>query len=177
MFSSDHGFFLGEWRKYDKRFMHEPSIRTPMLIRYPRMVRPGSTRGADGHEPRILRRHSSNWRGSPFPRRMQGLSMVPLLKGEKPENLAQGLAIRVLRVPRPAQCAEASRRPHRPLQIDPLLRSAGGIRNVRSRGRPGRASQPCTATLDTPGWSAELRRRIDELRRETDDHYVFQPPG
>ena len=43
MFSSDHGFFLGEWRKYDKRFMHEPSIRTPMLVRYPRMIRGGSS--------------------------------------------------------------------------------------------------------------------------------------
>jgi len=42
MFSSDHGFFLGEWRKYDKRFMHEPSIRTPMLVRYPRMIRAGT---------------------------------------------------------------------------------------------------------------------------------------
>src|SRR5215469_6810034 len=42
LFSADHGFFLGEWRKYDKRFMHEPSIRTPMLIRYPRMIRAGA---------------------------------------------------------------------------------------------------------------------------------------
>jgi hypothetical protein len=44
LFTSDHGFFLGEWRMYDKRLMHEPSIRTPMLIRYPRMIRVGSTR-------------------------------------------------------------------------------------------------------------------------------------
>ena len=45
MFSADHGFFLGEWRMYDKRFMHEPSIRTPMLVRYPRLIKPGSTAG------------------------------------------------------------------------------------------------------------------------------------
>ncbi len=32
--TSDHGFFLGEWRMYDKRFMHEPSIRLPTLLRY-----------------------------------------------------------------------------------------------------------------------------------------------
>ena len=42
LFTSDHGFFLGEWRMYDKRLMHEPSIRTPLLVRYPRMIRPGS---------------------------------------------------------------------------------------------------------------------------------------
>ena len=28
MHSSDHGYFLGEWRCFDKRFMHERSIRT-----------------------------------------------------------------------------------------------------------------------------------------------------
>ncbi|HEX5484235.1 MAG TPA: sulfatase-like hydrolase/transferase, partial [Terriglobia bacterium] len=41
--TSDHGFFLGEWRFYDKRFMHEPSIRVPLLIRYPKMIQAGAT--------------------------------------------------------------------------------------------------------------------------------------
>lgn len=40
--SSDHGYFLGEWRCFDKRFMHEPSIRTPAMIRYPREFRAGT---------------------------------------------------------------------------------------------------------------------------------------
>ena len=42
--SSDHGFFLGEWRFYDKRFMHEPSIRVPMMLRYPKRVPAGVVR-------------------------------------------------------------------------------------------------------------------------------------
>jgi arylsulfatase A-like enzyme len=41
--SSDHGYFLGEWRLFDKRLMHEPSIRVPLMIRYPRRVPAGST--------------------------------------------------------------------------------------------------------------------------------------
>ena len=103
MFSSDHGFFLGEWRKYDKRFMHEPSIRTPMLIRYPRMVRSGST--VDEMVTNLdIAPTFLELAGIPVPQRMQGLSMVPFLKGGKPESLAQGLAIRVLRIPRPARC-------------------------------------------------------------------------
>ena len=32
-------FFLGEWRMYDKRLMHEPSIRAPLMVRYPRPVK------------------------------------------------------------------------------------------------------------------------------------------
>jgi arylsulfatase A-like enzyme len=40
--SSDHGYFLGEWRCYDKRFMHEPSLRTPTMIRYPKRFQAGT---------------------------------------------------------------------------------------------------------------------------------------
>lgn len=42
--SSDHGYFLGEWRLFDKRLMHEPSIRVPMMIRYPKRVKQGVVR-------------------------------------------------------------------------------------------------------------------------------------
>lgn len=42
MHTSDNGFFLGEWQRFDKRFMHEPSIRVPLLVRYPPMVKAGS---------------------------------------------------------------------------------------------------------------------------------------
>lgn len=41
VYTSDNGFFLGEWQRFDKRFMHEPSIRVPLLIRYPKMTVPG----------------------------------------------------------------------------------------------------------------------------------------
>lgn len=44
VFSSDHGYFLGEWRLFDKRLMHEPSIRVPMMVRYPPRVRAGQVR-------------------------------------------------------------------------------------------------------------------------------------
>jgi arylsulfatase A-like enzyme len=39
--SSDHGYFLGEWRLFDKRLMHEPSIRIPMMVRYPQRIHSG----------------------------------------------------------------------------------------------------------------------------------------
>ena len=41
--SSDHGFFLGEHRFYDKRLMYEPSIRIPMMMRYPALIKAGTT--------------------------------------------------------------------------------------------------------------------------------------
>ena len=42
--SSDHGYFLGEFRMFDKRLMYEPSIRVPMMIRYPKSIKAGSVR-------------------------------------------------------------------------------------------------------------------------------------
>ena len=42
--TSDHGYFLGEWRLFDKRQMHEPSIRVPLLMRYPKRISAGSVR-------------------------------------------------------------------------------------------------------------------------------------
>ncbi len=40
-YTSDNGFFLGEHGLFDKRLMYEPSIRVPMLLRYPALVKPG----------------------------------------------------------------------------------------------------------------------------------------
>ncbi|MBL7154760.1 MAG: sulfatase [Phycisphaerae bacterium] len=42
VFTSDNGSFLGEHGMTDKRTMHEASIRVPLLVRYPRLVKPGT---------------------------------------------------------------------------------------------------------------------------------------
>ena len=43
VWSSDHGFFLGEHRFYDKRLMYEPSIRIPLMVRYPPRIKAGTS--------------------------------------------------------------------------------------------------------------------------------------
>jgi len=79
--SSDHGFFLGEWRMYDKRFMHEVSTRVPMMIRYPKLFPAG--RVVDNMvlnldiAPTLL-----EIAGVGIPKNMQGRSMVKLARGE-----------------------------------------------------------------------------------------------
>jgi arylsulfatase A-like enzyme len=75
--SSDHGFFLGEWRMFDKRLMHEPSIRVPMMIRYPQRIRPGVIRDEMVLDvdiaPTIL-----DLAGVKVPDAWQGQSLMPL---------------------------------------------------------------------------------------------------
>lgn len=43
VYTSDQGFFLGDHGWYDKRFIYDPSLQMPMLIRYPAEI-PAGTR-------------------------------------------------------------------------------------------------------------------------------------
>ena len=42
VYTSDQGFYLGEHGWFDKRFMYEESLRTPLLIKYPKEILPGA---------------------------------------------------------------------------------------------------------------------------------------
>lgn len=83
--SSDHGFFLGEWAFYNKMLMHEPSIRVPLAIRYPRVIKPGTVSEQMALNldiaPTIL-----ELAGLREPEWMQGTSLVPQMKGITPSN-------------------------------------------------------------------------------------------
>jgi arylsulfatase A-like enzyme len=81
--SSDHGFFLGEWRMFDKRLMHEPSIRVPLMLRYPRRIPAG----------RVLKEMALDidlaptfldLAGLAIPAHMQGKSLLPLAQAADP---------------------------------------------------------------------------------------------
>ncbi|WP_233581405.1 sulfatase [Acidipila sp. EB88] len=82
--SSDHGYLLGEWRLFDKRLMHEPSIRVPMQIRYPRRVPAGTVRKEMVLDvdiaPTVL-----DLAGLPPQKQHQGRSMLEMLDKRGPE--------------------------------------------------------------------------------------------
>ncbi len=80
---SDHGFFLGEWRLFDKRLMHEPSIRVPLAIRYPKRIAAETVRNEmvldTDLAPTFL-----DLAGAPIPAHLQGKSVLPLAKAPDP---------------------------------------------------------------------------------------------
>lgn len=85
IYTSDQGFMLGEHDYIDKRWMYEESLRMPLLVRYPGMVRGGSSADAivnnTDFAPTIL-----ELAGAPVPQQMQGRSIVPILSGQTPAD-------------------------------------------------------------------------------------------
>jgi arylsulfatase A-like enzyme len=81
--TSDHGYLLGEWRLFDKRLMHEPSIRVPLLVRYPQRIPSGTVRQETALDidlaPTFL-----DLAGLPIPPHMQGKSLLPLAHAPDP---------------------------------------------------------------------------------------------
>jgi arylsulfatase A-like enzyme len=85
VYTSDQGFFLGDHGWFDKRFMYEESLRMPLLVRYPKEIKPGSV--SDDivlnldFGPTFL-----DYAGVPVPEDMQGESMRQVLAGKTPAN-------------------------------------------------------------------------------------------
>ncbi len=81
VYSSDQGFFLGEHGWFDKRWMYEESLRTPLIVRWPGVVAAGSSDSSLVSN-LDLAETFLEMAGVPVPGEMQGLSLVPLLGGE-----------------------------------------------------------------------------------------------
>ncbi len=84
VYTSDQGFYLGEHGWFDKRFMYEESFRTPLLIRYPKEIKPGTeikqlVQNLD-FAPTFL-----DYAGIETPAEMQGESFRKLISGETGE--------------------------------------------------------------------------------------------
>lgn len=81
IFTSDNGYFHGEFGFFDKRLMYEPSIRIPLLVRYPRSIKPGTlvdefALNVD-FAPTIM-----DYAGMAVPKEVDGRSLRGLLEGE-----------------------------------------------------------------------------------------------
>ncbi len=90
MYSSDQGFYLGEHGWFDKRFMYQESFRTPFIASWPGEIKPGSVnndlcQNIDWAETFL------DIAGAAIPADMQGVSLLPLLKGKTPGTWRKSL--------------------------------------------------------------------------------------
>lgn len=84
IYSSDNGWYMGDLGMYDKRFMYEPGLHIPLIVRGP-----GVKAGA------VTKRFALNADFAPtflelanatIPTDMHGKSLVPLLRGAEPTD-------------------------------------------------------------------------------------------
>ena len=85
IYSSDQGFYLGDHGWFDKRWMYEESLRMPFIVRWPGVIKPGSV-NIDLVQNLDFAQTFLEIAGVQQPNDMQGRSLVPLLKGEKPAD-------------------------------------------------------------------------------------------
>jgi arylsulfatase A-like enzyme len=176
VYTSDQGFFLGDHGLYDKRFMYEESLRMPLLVRWPSVVRPGSTAQAMAlnvdFAPTFLEAA-----GVAVPTSMQGRSLLPILRGETPSDWRTAMYYRYYHDP-----GDHNTRAHYGVrtathklvyfwkkdqwELFDLRSDPAELRNLY--GQPGREAV-----------TAELRAALARLRAELQDDDRFadeQPP-
>ena len=175
IYTSDQGFFLGDHGLYDKRFMYEPSIRMPFLVRWPGVIKPGSIQTGLAINPDFAPTFLDA-AGLDVPADMQGRSLVPLMKGKRPANWRTSYYYRYYHDP-----GDHNTRAHYGVRTEThkliyfwkkdqwelydLRKDPGEMRNIYSDP----AQRPVIAKLKT-----ELYRLKKELR--DDDQFAKQTP-
>jgi arylsulfatase A-like enzyme len=85
VYASDQGFFLGEHGWYDKRWIFEESLRTPLIVRWPGVSQPKAASGEivsiTDLAPTFL-----DATGVEVPAEMQGQSLRGVIAGEVPAD-------------------------------------------------------------------------------------------
>ena len=83
VYTSDQGFFIGEHGWFDKRFMYEETMRTPLVMRYPGQIKANQVvnemvQNID-YAPTFL-----DFAGIEIPEDIQGISLKDRLVEQKP---------------------------------------------------------------------------------------------
>ena len=168
VYTSDQGFYLGEHGWYDKRFMYEESIRTPLMIRYPSEVAPDQVNdnlvvNLD-MTPTLL-----DLAGIEIPAEMQGQSLRPLMAATPPTAWRDAIYYRYYEFPHGWHKV----RPHYGVRTDryKLIHFEGDM-DVWELFDLQSDPNELDNLYDRPDYravQAALHERLDELRRELQD--------
>jgi arylsulfatase A-like enzyme len=81
VYTSDQGFYLGEHGWFDKRFIYDESFKTPLLVRWPNEIKPGTT--SDEMVQNLdFAQTFLEAATIDIPSDMQGESLIPIFKGQ-----------------------------------------------------------------------------------------------
>jgi arylsulfatase A-like enzyme len=168
VYSSDQGFFLGEHGWFDKRWIFEESLRAPLLVRWPGAARPGSV---DDHLVSNLDFAQTflDAAGLPAPARMQGRSLIPVLKGAAPTDWRTSFYYQYYEYPEPHHV-----RPHYGVVTDryKLVRFYGTGEDYSELFDLERDPHELTSLFGSPGTAAIQHQLEQELARLRTDLQV-----
>jgi arylsulfatase A-like enzyme len=85
VYTSDNGFFLGEFGMFNKMWMYENSMNIPLIVRWPGKIKPGTVNDALVTMLDIAPTFVDLAKGNIDPR-FQGRSLLPLLSGKAPDD-------------------------------------------------------------------------------------------
>ncbi len=100
IYASDQGFYLGEHGWFDKRWIFEESVRTPFLMRWPGVTKPG-TASKDLVSNLDFAETFLDAAGVPIPSEMQGRSLRGVASGMKPADWRTGFYYHYYEYPQP----------------------------------------------------------------------------
>ncbi len=80
VYTSDQGFYLGEHGWFDKRFIYNESFKTPLLVRWPQVIKPGSV-NTQMVQNLDFAQTFLEAAGVDAPSDMQGESLIPIFNG------------------------------------------------------------------------------------------------
>ena len=163
VYTSDQGFYLGEHGWFDKRWIFEESLRTPLLVRWPGVVKPGSV-NVDLVSNLDFAETFLEAAGQPVPDDMQGRSLVPLLQGRTPRRLEEELLLRILRISPAAPRPAPPRGGDLAVQARPVRPARPGSWELFDRDKD---PHELRSVYDDPAYAgvvAELKRELGRLR-------------
>ena len=174
LLSSDHGFFLGEHHFYDKRLMYEPSIRVPLMLRYPGVV-PAGAKSSEMVLNLDLAPTMLDIAGLPVPSAMQGKSFLPLAEGHhipwRKDWLYEYYEYPGFENVRPCRGVRTARYKYIHFFLDPQEYELYDLEKDPNE---------TTNLYGKPGYeqlTAQLQARLEALRKETGDTFVYKPTG
>jgi len=85
IYSADQGFFNGEHGWFDKRWIYDESLHMPFIVRWPGVVKPG-TRFSPFIQNIDYAETFVDMAGGKVPEGLHGKSLVPILRGETPDD-------------------------------------------------------------------------------------------
>jgi len=81
VYTSDQGFYLGEHGWFDKRFIFDESFKTPLLVKWPGVIKAG-TKNSQMVQNLDFAQTFLEAAGIKSPSDMQGESLIPIFKGQ-----------------------------------------------------------------------------------------------